>query len=271
MPPPLLLSDIWPIAEPGDFKIHFARWNGQVEPLEVWARDKLEWQGWQEYRPSRNEFSRPHVFALIQFYHEPDSWLFGGVFDIVARHADRYEVRWSELGKNLCGRLKLHARYKGRTTRANFEKHYPELIVAEILPEPYAGRAFAGYDNIHLSFEELQTLVRNERLDWKTALESVKGVYLIVDTRTGARYVGAALGDEGIWSRWRAYAETGHGGNVELKPLVEPAGLVYCRAHFRFTLLEHLASRCPDELVRRREEFWKQALDTRGKGGLNRN
>jgi len=43
------------------YKVHFARWNKFEGPLEVWVRDKDEWQDWQEYRPSRDEFNRPHV------------------------------------------------------------------------------------------------------------------------------------------------------------------------------------------------------------------
>lgn len=76
------LADIWPIASPEHYKLHFARWNGENQPLEVWARDKQEWQGWQEYRPARDDFNRPFIFSLVQFYHEPDIWLFGGVFQL---------------------------------------------------------------------------------------------------------------------------------------------------------------------------------------------
>ena len=34
------LSEIWSIAEPQSYKLHFARWNGENQPLEVWAKDK---------------------------------------------------------------------------------------------------------------------------------------------------------------------------------------------------------------------------------------
>ena len=63
----IFLRDIWPIAEAEAYKLHFARWNGENQPLEVWARDWDEWQGWREYRPARNDFNRPYIFALIQF------------------------------------------------------------------------------------------------------------------------------------------------------------------------------------------------------------
>jgi hypothetical protein len=37
------LADIWPVALPENYKVHFARWNQKNQPLEVWARDKSEW------------------------------------------------------------------------------------------------------------------------------------------------------------------------------------------------------------------------------------
>ena len=83
----IFLHDIWPMKDLTDYKVHFARWNGNVQPLEVWARDEQEWQEWQEYRPKRDDFNRRHIFSLIQFYHETDIWLFGGVFRVLARHA----------------------------------------------------------------------------------------------------------------------------------------------------------------------------------------
>jgi hypothetical protein len=265
------LSQIWPIDAPDSYKLHFARWDMKNQPLEVWVRNKQEWQGWQEYRPARNEFNRPLIFSVIQFYHEPDIWLFGGVFRVVQRHADRYEVEQTQEGAGFAGRLKLYYPYRERTARVNFENHYTDLEVQEILREPYSGRSFPGFEDIDLSFEELETLVHNSRPDWKAALGSVKGIYLVSDVKTGKRYVGSAYGDQGIWSRWTSYVATGHGGNVELRPLVEDPTLEYCRKSFRFALLEYRPSATPDDVIFSREAFWKRILLTRGEHGLNRN
>ena len=137
--------------------MHFARWNGEVQPLEVWARDKQEWQGWQEYRPGRDDFNRPYIFSLVQFYHETDIWLFGGVFRVLACHEDRYEVELTDVAGGFLGRLKLRSPYRGRTTRANFENHYSSFEVQEVLREPYSGRSFPGYEDVDISFDELET------------------------------------------------------------------------------------------------------------------
>ena len=104
-----------------------------------------------------------------------------------------------------------------------------------------------------------------------SALESMKGIYLISDIKTGKHYVGSAYGDQGIWSRWCAYVGSGHGGNLELRALVTDPNLAYCRANFRFALLEHRPSRTEDKTIIDRESFWKRILLTRGERGLNRN
>jgi hypothetical protein len=267
----IMLKDILPIPNLNEYKVHFAKWNQMNQPLDVFTKDRREWQGWQEYWPGRDEFNRPLIFSLANFYHEPATWLFGGVFRVLARHKDRYEVELTELAAGFIGRLKLHSPYNSRAVRVNMESQYDDFEVTEILPEPYTGRPFPGYEDIDLSFEEIETLVRNSRPDWKAALESVKGIYLITDTLTGKRYVGSACGDAGIWSRWCAYAGTGHGGNVELRALVTTPDLNYCRTNFRFALLEHRPFRTDDDLVRERESFWKRLLLTRGDQGLNRN
>ena len=267
----ILMKEVLPIAEPETYKLHFSRWNGINEPLDVWVRDKREAQKWQEYRPANNAFNRNYIFSLIRFYHEPDTWLFGGVFEVLRRLPDRYEVNLTRIGAGFVGRLKLRSSYRERATRVNLEKHYLSLEVQEVLREPYTGRSFPGFEDIDLSFGELEALVRNSRPDWNAALASIKGIYLITDQKTGKRYVGSAYGSKGVWSRWCNYAETGHGGNAELRALMRNPTLEYCREAFHFALLEHRPSSTSDEVIISREKFWKHVLLARGEFGLNRN
>jgi hypothetical protein len=185
--------------------------------------------------------------------------------------ANRYEVELAKEGDGFLGRLKLRSTYRERATRVKFENHYPGFEVQEILREPYSGQSFSGFEDIDLSFEERETLVRNSRPDWQAALSSVKGVYLISDITTGKRYIGSAYGDQGIRSRWCAYVASGHGGNVELRALVNTPTLEYCRKSFRFALLEFRPAPTPDEVILAREAFRKRILLTRGDFGLNRN
>jgi hypothetical protein len=149
---------MWPISELTDYKLHFARWNQIQQPLDVWARDKAEWQTWHEYLPARDDFNRRYIFTVMQFYHETDAWLFGGVYEVLDRRSDGYRVALTDQGEGFIGRLKLLSDYRNRSTRVNFENQYSEFRVQEVLREPYSGRAFPGYEAIDLSFEELGKL-----------------------------------------------------------------------------------------------------------------
>lgn len=269
---PIMLQDVLRIENLRDYKIHFAVSNHVHQPLDVFTRDRREWQKWQEYRGQKDEFNRQFIFALADFYHEPGTWLFGGVYEVTDRSGEEYAVNLSDFAAPFIGRLRLGAPDKNcRNARLKMEGQYESLEVVEILPEPFAGRSFPGYEGIDLSFDEMETLVRNNRIDWKTALANAKGIYLITDLKTEKRYVGSAYGEGGIWARWCTYATTGHGGNVELQALLKEAGIHYCKTNFRFALLESRSIQTSDEQILTRETFWKQLLLTRGEKGLNRN
>jgi hypothetical protein len=219
----------------------------------------LEWQEWQEYRPARDDFNRPFILSLVQFYHETDIWLFGGVFRVIARHPDRYEVELSKEGEGFLGRLKLRSTYRECATRVKFENHYPGLEVQEILREPYSGRSFPGFEDIDLSFEELEALVRNSRPDWQAAISSIKALYRISLWRSGDLVALVRL------CRERPRRECGASRPRERSD----AGILPQGIPFRAAGSSPRAD--PDELILAREAFWKRILLTRCEHGLNRN
>ena len=268
------LSSMYPIAHPEQYKLHLACWNGSDQPLDVFVRDRNEWNGWNRWRGTRDDFSREFIFSLIDFYPETDRWLFGGAYQVLTRkkinHAPSYEIELLDESQPFIGRMKISLERPGRIKAVNFEKHFNNLTVSEILPAPYTGEAFCGYDQIDIGFPMLENLFAIQRSDWKTALENAKGIYLITDTGNGKRYVGSAYGVTGIWSRWGCYAETGHGYNDELTQLIKSFGIAYARKHFRFALLEHLTMKTNDDVVIQRERYWKILL-TRGDHGYNKN
>ncbi len=160
------------------------------------------------------------------------------------------------------------------SSRRKPEAMLPNMSIAEILPELYVGEHFPGYSNIDHSYEVLEKLWQESKPDWLAALTHCQGVYLITDTKTGLRYVGSAYGEEGIWSRWGDYFRTGgHGNNKLIKKLLNNKTKVrdYARKYFKFSLLEQASSRDSDQYIIMREAYWKQALMTRGKFGLNDN
>ncbi|MFF5793796.1 GIY-YIG nuclease family protein [Paeniglutamicibacter sp. NPDC012692] len=129
--------------------------------------------------------------------------------------------------------------------------------------------AFPGFDNLLLSFSELQTVIEDSRYGaWREVLKSVQGVYLIADTSTGQLYVGKADGNERILGRWSTYAKTGHGGNVALREL-DALDLSH-RRHFQFSILRVFSPGTSTVEIDAAEAHYKRAFLTR-QFGLNRN
>jgi hypothetical protein len=265
------LIDILPFKGLDDCKIHLASWNGEYNPLDVFVRDRGEWDSWNERRGKKDEFNRSYIFSLIEFYYEPNVWLFGGIYHIRARHADRYEVVLCKDYKDYIGRLKIFFKRPGRAKSLIPDNHFQNMTLLELLRQPYDGEAFCGYENIDHSFSVLEPIFRSSKPDWKAALENIKGVYLITDLKNGKRYVGSAYGGNGMWSRWNCYISTGHGWNDELTKLIEKEGIEYSRNHFKITLLEYRPMKVDDQSIIEREAYWKNVLLTRGEYGYNKN
>lgn len=133
---------------------------------------------------------------------------------------------------------------------------YPVLEIADAKPVP-----FPGFDRLLIGYATLQAVMREHRYAaWRTALASVKGIYLITDTEDGRHYVGKADGAETISQRWAQYALDGHGGDVKLKPR-EPR-------NFQFSLLRVFDPSTPQSVIDAAEMHYKNALDS-VRHGLN--
>lgn len=270
---PLTVTSIFDIARPAEYKLHAARWNDEYQPLDIFTSDRAEWQRWNSWRSEKNDFNRQYILSFIDFYPEYQTWLFGGIFEVLERRPGKgpnYRVQLCDRGSDLIGRLKIKLEIS-RGKSFKLENWIEHMKVSELLKEPYSGDPFVGFDNVSLDFSMLETIVRNERMDWKTALQNVKGIYLIVDRSTGKKYVGSAYNDIGIWSRWCQYVATGHGWNKALIELMADKGVAYARENFRITLLETWPYRTEDKVIIGRENHWKEALLTRGDFGYNRN
>jgi hypothetical protein len=97
---------------------------------------------------------------------------------------------------------------------------------------------------------------------WQERLREVKGIYILVDKKTGEQYVGSAKGEESLWGRFADYARTGHGGNTELKNRKD--------AQYQTGVLQVVDLALPDHSIEEIESWWKRKLMTR-EHGLNRN
>lgn len=263
----LLPADLNPL----QYKVHFAVWNQKKHPIDVLATNQEEWQGWNSWRSVKDDFNRQFIFSMAQDKHDATLWLFGGIWEVLERgpeqQAHSYKVA---LREDLMGpfirRLYIRTKRSGRNIRRRMESVLPTMTVSAILEEAFAGDPFPGHDRINHSLVDLQAVVSQARADWRIALESMKGVYVIHDKETGQRYVGSAYGDTGIWQRWATYAATLHGGNVGLKELLEERGEEYYRTNMRFALLEYWSMRTDDGHVLERESYWKDVLHARSLG-----
>lgn len=257
------------------YKFHAARWNGSDNPLDVFVRDKRAWRNWNTWRGTTNEFSRQFIFSLIDFYPERDVWLFGGIYEITGRRNEprthSYDIREIEEYQPYVGRLKINLKKPPRGRAFYLEKYWGQMSVSEILKESYSGAVFPGYENINFDFSNLEPIFKNENPDWKGALHSVKGIYLIMDKSNGKKYVGSAYGGEGIWSRWNCYMGNGHGHNDELTNLISKEGFGYALRNFRISLLEYRSMKVDDKTIIERENYWKEVLLSRGTFGYNKN
>lgn len=111
----------------------------------------------------------------------------------------------------------------GASTRSWVQRVKPDVpkLIVELLPKGYV-MEFPGYDDIHIRFGELESIVHHREANraWHKTLAAVAGVYLICDGVDGSLYVGSASGESGIFGRWATYAKTPHGGNKMLRELL---------------------------------------------------
>lgn len=169
----IFASKILPISNLDEYKIHFAVWNGEEQPLDVFVRDPDEWKDWNSWRGGRNDFSRKFIFSLIRYHHQPNKWLFGGIFEVIERNANSYNVKLIDLHREYIGRLLIH--YPGPGTRGRafyLENHFNKLKVAQLFERPFEGENFAATKMSSMGFCSLnQSLSRANqtgRQRWRT-------------------------------------------------------------------------------------------------------
>ena len=252
-------------------KVHLASSNGTEDPLDVYHAGGFD--DWQA-RQTKKNFERDFVISLIALP-QPDRWLLAGVYDAqdcgpgdgLAPY--RYTLRPRAQTDELNGRLVVDYNRDARNSYRDAENCAVSMRVAEIRAEQLNIAEFLGYTQTMLTQQHLDTIVKQQPTTWKSALASVAGVYVITDRHTGKLYVGSATGEEGIWGRWCAYAQTGHGGNKKLRQMLVDHGDDYA-ANFQYGILETADSRATEKEILARESHWKQLLLS-DKHGYNSN
>ena len=129
---------------------------------------------------------------------------------------------------------------------------------------------FTRYEDVILTFSQLQKVVEDK--EWKSKLECLNCVYMILDKETGKQYVGVTYKNmeygikNGILGRWTEYAQTGHGNNKLLEVLLAEKGISYAEQYFQWTILETLPLNVIPKVAIDRESLYKKKFGTREHG-----
>lgn len=251
-----------------NLKVHLAGFNGKEHPLDKYTSGRFD--AWQAQQNMRN-FECAQVLGLIDYSREglPHRWLFAGLYTVHGcvpdhnkgkEHAVIYQMQLMPGMDDLRGRVIVEYRRSGRASYIWYQPTQSYLI-QEVRPKPISLATFPGYSNVVIMHNDLQTVIQNQPADWKSALAHTNGIYVITDTQTGRHYVGQAAGSAGIWGRWCDYERTGHGGNKELKKLINTHGQEYAQ-HFQYAIVETMAMYATVEEIHAREQHWMHVLRT---------
>ncbi|MDO4220053.1 MAG: GIY-YIG nuclease family protein [Candidatus Saccharibacteria bacterium] len=216
---------------------------------------------------------REGVIAIGFIRIRDDYWLMTGIVKVIKDNGLAQPATAEYLTKKYNFRLvvKFHKDFQNGIVKAN--TIIDQLEVIELWnPEKGLGeKAFPGYKNVTVGYKELKKKIELSD-EWRTALKSRKGVYLITDRQTGKQYVGSAYGADGILGRWTTYltsgydkneVENGQYPNIELQKLVREKGLSYIQENFQYSILETFTDDVSDEYIIARESYWKEALLSR--------
>ena len=260
-----------------DFKVHFATGSeGNDVPYNAFLVD--EFKEWQEHQTNRN-FGRQYILSLI--YYDKDIWMFAGIYEVLSvdkiANSDDWKYKTVLINKasDYIGRAFFKFKKEFRASYPTLELEpkngvpIAKIQLAYILDKRVALEDFVGFDRVNIDYKTLKHIINDNLASWKSALSNIKGVYLIVDTKTGKQYVGSAYGEDCIWQRWSDYAKDGHGNNKALKALLKQFGSNYCY-YFKYSILEVCNINLGNEYIINRENYWKDVLLTR-KFGLNEN
>lgn len=178
-----------------------------------------------------------------------------------------YDLEYLDVLKEYEGKLVIDW---GKSVLMWHQKATNEKPIVAIAPK--AKKSFPGFENLILSFNELEEVVKNETdyEQWRVAMSSVYAIYLVIDKKTGEQYVGSAYGDGGLWGRWSEYVATGgHGNNKLMVEHLKDMDSDCC--DLQFSVLQILSKALADkEVIEQFENRWKEKLLTKD-FGLNAN
>ena len=266
----ILLNDLLNISEKeiDRYKIRFNQSDGETDPMELYQKDpELINTNWFLWKKKQDYFKKGQIgICLLKL--AKDTYLLTTIKEIIEDYdiseGLAHDAKELDEYKKYYGRVIVKYRKTMQTQGVYYKTSCDDLIVNQILPDTFSGYDFPGYDNVRLPYAQLEAIIALHKKDWIAALKNQKAVYLITDTFNGKLYVGSATSDKGmLLQRWQNYVNDGHGGNKELKELVDREGFDYVKEHFQYSILENFNSKVDDHIILERESWWKETLKSR--------
>ncbi|MGE6396398.1 GIY-YIG nuclease family protein [Chryseobacterium scophthalmum] len=255
----ILLNDILKIQSLSNVKIRFNKSNNaDFDPIKLFKYDKQALLNGHFHNYNKRKSYREGDISIGFARISKDKWL---LFDISKITKDLniyngvgYEYETIDCYEKYFGRLIIEFQNKSQNLIRNSNSVINDCIVHQILEDTFDNDIFPGYDNVNISWKDLDRLIRKS--NWKTALENQKGVYLITDNSNGKMYIGAAYGTNMILGRWQSYIYNGHGNNKELIQLQ----FEHIKNNFNYSILDIYKSTVDDNIILKRESWWKRTL-----------
>ena len=267
-------------------KIKFNMHGGGSDALDLLLKDDTDDYDWIEMNswrgPNQDKQNKldgyEYLVAMAKYYPYGDNfYLFGGIYKVTkiepaVTNGIGYKLDLLpdciEYKKRLVAKL---SKPIGQSYNRVYESFVTDdnIEVYEILPSAKLSN-FNGYNNVSLTHKELQSIINDEGMEWKSALSYIKAVYVITDKNAGKLYVGSAYGDGGLWGRWSGYADINNltNDNKYFRELVDAKGKEYIINNFSYSIIEIFDKKTRDEEIIRREHYWMGVLDT-VKNGMN--
>lgn len=269
-PKKILLQDLLHLTneERARAKVKFNIWNGYENPIELFKTNpdipNTQWLFWNEKR----KYFRVGQIAICLLRIEGDLWLLTTIKEVTkdldVHDGISFEGVEIERVSEFFGRVIVRYHKQHQVQDRMYDAIADKLEVVQVLSDTFNDDDFPGYDNVCLSYPALKRIIDTGKSDWKAALENQKAVYVLTDTKTGKLYVGSATSANGmLLQRWNNYVDNGHGGNKELRELVDAEGFGYIKENFQYSIIENFNARVDDARILQREAYWKRVLRTR--------
>jgi len=206
------------------------------ETKDIWNKyDKRDFEEYQSIQPTEDFFKyKKYVLAFIADGRTHSRFV--GCYEIIDQypanqaekllsfpHKDFYDrpghiyfkMVLSDYMSDLIDRLVID--WPGTIGYVQYSKAaLKKKTVISIYPD--SKHVFPGYDRVVWDFQTMQEYMNksDEYEEIERALKEVYAVYLVVDPDNGKYYVGSAYGRDGLFGRWKKYANSkGMGGNLD--------------------------------------------------------